>query len=69
MASSVIEKDSLSGRMLWAAMLVADGDLTNDEIAAEVEVTRYALAHWKRREDFKAEVERIRTVVRDEVLH
>jgi hypothetical protein len=68
MASPIIQTDTLSGRMLRAAMLVADDHLTNDQIAADVGVTRHALANWKRREDFRTEVERVRTLVRDEVL-
>jgi hypothetical protein len=69
MASPVIQTGTLSGRRLQAAMLVADGHLTNVQIAADVGVTPQTLAKWKRREDFRAEVERIRTIVRDEVLH
>ena len=43
--------------------------MTSVQIAADVGVTPHTLAKWKRREDFTAEVERIRTIVRDEVLH
>jgi cytochrome c556 len=66
--ASPTQIDELPRRMLRAAMLVGDGDLTNDQIAAEVGVSRSTITKWKRREDFRAEVERFQTDVRDLVL-
>jgi hypothetical protein len=68
MASPIIQIDALSGSMLRAAMHVADGRMTNDEIAADVGVSRSTLAKWKLRESFRTEVERIRATLRDQVL-
>ena len=55
--------------MMRAAMLIADGELTHDQIAAEVGTSRSTLSKWKRREDFMAEVKRYRAGIQDLVLH
>src|SRR4249920_340554 len=68
MSDGGIRKDTLSNRMLRAALLVSEDRLTDEQIAEQAGVKRNALAKWKRREDFKAEVERIRTAARDQVL-
>src|SRR6266436_8000086 len=68
MAFSIVPVDKLSGRMLQAAMLVADSHSTEAQIAADVNVTTSTLAKWKKREDFRVEVERIQTSVRSQML-
>ncbi len=42
--------------------------MTNDQIAADVGVSRSTLAKWKLRQGFRNEVECIRVAVREQVL-
>lgn len=46
-------------RRRLAAQLVADGQLTNEQVAARCGVTRQGIDKWKAHPDFKAEVARI----------
>jgi len=54
--------------MMRAAMLIADGELTHDQIAKEVGVSSSTITKWKRREDFMAEVKQCRSDIRERAL-
>lgn len=50
-----------------AAELVAEGRLTDEQIASESGVTRDTITRWKRRSDFRAEVERHTQAARERI--
>jgi hypothetical protein len=51
-----------------AAAKLAVGDLTNDQIAEELDIGIATLYLWKRHEDFKAEVLKIKEQIREEII-
>lgn len=58
----------LSGRKERAALLVAEDELSNEQIAAEIGIARQTLDAWKRNGLFADRVERIREDIRAAVL-
>jgi hypothetical protein len=58
----------LTGIMINAAMLVADGAQNTKQIAEAVGVTPSKIAAWKRRKDFRAEVERFGVDIRERLV-
>lgn len=53
-------KTEVADRRDQAALLVAEDRLTDEQIAASLGVTRWALVKWKRRPEFAAKVEAYR---------
>lgn len=56
-----------TGRREQAALLVAQDDLTNEQIAETVGITRQALDKWKLHPDFRARVQEHRDAWRAEI--
>ena len=59
----------LTGQRLRAAMLVADGALTDDQISKEVEVTRSSITRWRKRPEFRTKVNEFRAELEEQTLN
>ena len=58
----------LPGRQARAALLVAEDELTDEEIAQRVKITKRQLENWKKRPDFAAAVRAHREAFRQRML-
>ena len=53
-----MERKKVSSKMLQAARLIAEGELTHKAIAAALDISENTLTKWKRDEDVIAEYQR-----------
>jgi len=58
---------SLSKKQLEAAKMIAEGRLTNEEIAQKCEVTDRTLYNWKKQEEFQQAIENFTTEMKKDI--
>jgi transposase-like protein len=58
---------SLSKKQLEAAKMIAEGRLTNEEIAQKCEVTDRTLYNWKRQEEFRHAIDDFTTEMKKDI--
>ncbi|AFK87716.1 terminase small subunit [Thermoanaerobacterium phage THSA-485A] len=58
---------SLSKKQLEAAKMIAEGRLTNEEIAQKCEVTDRTLYNWKKQEEFQQAIENFTAEIKKDI--